>query len=423
MNSEVEGAALDAADPHFRSQKSLPAALAERGLQRFVLGTASWGTAHQLSTLTQSYLVYDLTASSTYIAYLGASVGVPAVLLAGAGGMLADRVPRKLLWMAGSGIAALAMLIVTALYFADLLQPWHLLVAGIAQGTSLGLDWTARLSLLPTVVTRPAMVRAVVFDQVVFNSTRLIAPLIGGVVLATIGAGAAYVLMTGLFASTVTVVATLRPLVQERRETHPPVWAELGELASVVKQNSILGVNLLFTAVNATMLGGFVYLQPVFAADVFDVSETGLGFMVAAIGFGAVAGSTMMTLTGGVRKAGPGLVVSNLAFIAAAVAYASNTAYALALPLAFAIGLFNAVHVSLGIAAIQLNVSAEARGKMIGLYEIAWGGFSLGGLLLGAIAAAAGPGVSVIAVASATGAITLILWLFSRSLRDLRIER
>ena len=115
-----------------RTQKSLLEALAEKGLQKFVLGTAFWGMGHQLSTLTQSYLIYHLTDSSSYIAYLGASVGVPSVLLAATGGMLADRVPRKFLWMTGSGTAMLAMLMVALLYFTGALQPWHLLIAGVA---------------------------------------------------------------------------------------------------------------------------------------------------------------------------------------------------------------------------------------------------------------------------------------------------
>lgn len=393
-------------------------ALVESEFRRYTLGTFIWGSAHQMVTLAQGYTLFKLTESTLYLAALGASAGVFQVLMPAFGGFLNDRLPRRSLLLAGSLAMAGAMASVTAVYSAGALAPWHLLLAGSAQGALLGLDWTTRQAMLPGVVSRPRLVSAVAVDLASFNLARIVAPLVGGAVLAAWGGPAAYGLIAGLFGTSMLVVLSLRPAAATR-EVQPPLWADMKEVLALLKTDQVLTANMLFTAVNALMLGGVIYLLPAFAKEEFGAGERGLSGLFTAVGAGALAAAVWLSLTSGIRRAGRWLIVSNLLFAAATAGFAYSGQLAAAALAAVALGFFNSVHITLGAAAIQIASPEAMRGRVFGAYEVAWGMFPLGGLVLGSLAAGIGLAASLAAWAGLTGAFTLAVWWRAPKIRAL----
>ena len=120
--------------------------------------------------------------------------------------------------------------------------------------------------------------------------------------------------------------------------------------------------------------------------------------------------------------AGVGLLVSNLLFSASAVLFAFTGALPLAAPLAFTFGLFNAVHVSLGISAIQVNVADEVRGRVTGIYELAWASFPLGGLVLGSLSSGISLRWAVVAGAVFVALTTVSVFALNSRMRKLRLN-
>jgi MFS family permease len=396
--------------------------LREPGLRRFSSGTIAWGTAHQMVTVSQGYVLYQMTESTLWLAALGAAVGVPNMAAAIIGGVLSDRFQRKHLLMAGSAIVAFPMLTIAILYSLELLQPWHLLLAGVAQGVSLALDWISRLSLLPSMVSRRVIVSAIALDQSAFNAARVAGPLGAGAILGAAGPGASYAVIAGLFATAVLIYTTFRPIREQDTKTHGRVISELAEAARLLRSESILGLNVLFTAINAMMLGGFVYLIPAYADRVFDTNETGVGLIFAATGTGAFLGALSLAWRGGMDSAGKGLLASNLLFAGAAVLYTLTGDVWTASGAAFLFGYFNAIHVSLGVSAIQVNVPEQIRGRVLGAYELAWSSFPLGGLVLGALASGVGLKAAVMIAAAAVALITVSVFLASGRMRSLKLN-
>jgi MFS family permease len=392
-------------------------------LQRFVAATLFWGTGHQLINVAQGYLLFELTDSTLWLAALGAAVGIPNVIVGVMAGVLADRIPRTRLLKIGSVIAGLPMLAIAVLYATETLEPWHLVIAGAFQGSGLAIDWISRLSLLPDVVPKGTLVRAISLDQSVFNGARVAGPVLGGFVLASFGASAAYGVAAGLFGLAFITYTTFKPVAQIARVQSAGVVQDLAEVVRVIKSNSILRMNLMFTFVNALTLGGLVFILPAFAKDVFNTDETGLGILFAAVGTGAVAGAMTMSWTGGIRRAGPALLVTDLLFGGFVMVWAQTGNMLAALPFAFLLGYFNSVHVALGIAVIQFSVPASVRGRVIGAYEIAWSGFPLGGLASGSLAAIFGLRVSLTILAVGLIVFTLVVATVSSQFRNSRIEK
>ena len=402
-------------------------ALRNPGLRRFSTGTLAWGTAHQMVTASQGFVLFEMTDSTLWIAWLGAAVGIPNVIAAIIGGVLSDRLQRRTLLMLGSAIVALPMIAIAVLYAADALEPWHILVAGSAQGVSLALDWVSRLSLLPTMVPRRIMVSALSIDQSVFNAARVVGPLIAAAILASAGPGASYGVIAGLFAVAILIYFTFTS--QARTEGghtekigFASAFRELGDAAGTLRADSILSLNVLFTAMNAMMLGGFVFLIPAFVKDVFDSGELGLGIIFATTGTGAFFGALAVASRGGTTSAGRGLLISNILFAGAAALYTVTDTIGIAAAIAFFLGLSNAFHVALGIAAIQVNVPDKVRGRVTGAYELAWSSFPLGGLVVGSLALAVGLQEAVAIAAAVLAVLTVTIFMLSPRMRGLTLN-
>ncbi|MSQ08870.1 MAG: MFS transporter [Dehalococcoidia bacterium] len=400
----------------------LTGALVESKFRRYTAGTLIWGSAHQLITLAQGYTLFKLTGSTLYLAALGASVGVMSVIMPAIGGFLNDRMPRKRLLLGGSLAMAVVMAAVTAVYATGHLQPWHLLAVGFAQGSFLSLDWTTRQAMLPAVVSRPRLVNAVSVDLAMFNLARIVAPLAGGAVLASWGGPAAYGLIVGLFAASVLLITTLR-LETDVQESHPPIWSDIKEIGRLLWSDQMLTVNIMFTAVNALMLGGVIYLLPAFADEVFKTSESGLSWLFTTIGAGSFIAAVALSVWGGVKRAGQVLILSNLLFAACVVGFAYSGQLALAAFCAFALGFFNSIHIALGAAAVQLASPEGMRGRVFGAYEVAWGVFPLGGLIYGIIAHWAGLPAALLIGAGVTALFTIAVWIRAPKIRALMFMR
>jgi MFS family permease len=393
-------------------------ALVERQFRRYTSGTFVWSAAHYLITLAQGYTIFKLTGSTLYLAALGAAVGVMMVIMPAIGGFLNDRLPRKRLLLAGSLGMMAAMAVVTVVYVMDRLAPWHLLAAGSVQGAFLGLDWTTRQAMLPAIVSRPRLVSGVSLDLASFNLARIVAPLAGGAVLASWRGPAAYGVIACLFAVSALMVLTLRP-ASAVREAHSPLGKDLKEIVALLRADQVLAVNVMFTGVNALMLGAVIYLLPAFAEEVLKAGEQGLSSLFTTIGAGSFAASALLSLAGGVRKAGLGLIVSNLLFAAGAAAFAYSGSLALAVLCAVWLGFFNAVHIALGAAAIQIASPETMRGRVFGAYEVAWGMLPLGGLVYGAVANWTGLPAALVIAAGVTAAFTVGVWVRATKLRAL----
>ena len=116
------------------------------------------------------------------------------------------------------------------------------------------------------------------------------------------------------------------------------------------------------------------------------------------------------------------LLITDLLTGVFVIAWAFSSTMPFALPIGFWFGYFNAVHIALGIAVIQVNAPAEVRGRVLGAYELAWAGFPLGGLASGSLAAVVGLRNSLTILAVGLIVFTVVVAAMSPQFRRLRIE-
>ncbi len=391
-------------------------------LRKFLIGTVVWGIGNQMVTVTQTYVIFDITQSALQLAILGAAVVIASVSTSIVSGFLADRFSRKVLLMCGSVMTFSSMLAVGLLLIADRVEPWHIQVAGAIHGSALALDWTARFSLLPIMVPRNILPRAVFFDNSFFNLGRVLAPLIWGAIVHHWGYDWTYITIAGVMALNLVIVALYRPISTGISTVHQPIWEDVVEIASVVRRNAILNGNLTFTFVNALLMGGFIYLLTPISREVYGVGAGEYSQLFAAVGVGAFIGGLFLGFSGGFKRTGYGLLISNVLTVGCAIVFALMTSIYFGFVFALLFGLMNAIHIGLGTISMQMAITDNVRGRLAGIYELAWGGFPAGGFVFGALADGLGSSVALIIGCGFVLFVTFAVGTFNRQLRQLRMR-
>jgi MFS family permease len=128
---------------------------------------------------------------------------------------------------------------------------------------------------------------------------------------------------------------------------------------------------------------------PAIGRDHLGVGATLVGLLVAADGFGQLAGAGLMSMTNGVRYHGRVFVAGSVAVMVLTILFVWSPWYALAFALLAVGGLGQSGFSTMQSAITMLAAPQGMRGRMMGLLSFCIGvGTPLGGLEMGALAAA-----------------------------------
>jgi MFS family permease len=139
-----------------------------------------------------SWLMLELTGSSTWVGLIVASATLPLLFFSLAAGALADRFDRSRLMLIAQGIMGGSAATMAVLTFLDLMTPGLLLALGLILGTGLALNLPAWQALVPDLVPRGLVASAVALNSAAFNAARAMGPAFGGALVAVYGAEAGF---------------------------------------------------------------------------------------------------------------------------------------------------------------------------------------------------------------------------------------
>lgn len=261
--------------------------------------------------------------------------GLPSLVVAPAGALLGDRWPRA--WvLLGSYILQSVAMAATAL--AMVLGPALVAYAFATLAlTMVGLSRPALSSLLPDVVETPeALTAANVTSGVTEGAGALLGPLAAGLILAVSGPASVYVAAAvgvGVAALALRpIAAASEPIViagEDSRSAGLRASARTlgrdmaGGVAAIAADRRLAGVVAVLAA-SITLLGALGVFTLVIALDMLGLDEAAVGYLTAASGLGALAGSALsIVLVGRERLTWPlivataafGLSVASLAFV------------------------------------------------------------------------------------------------------------
>ena len=373
-----------------------------------------------MQVVAKGWLILRLTDSPFalgYVTFLGMLPALPFALVSGA---IIDRVPKRKLIMltqVGLGLQALLLALLT---WTDVIQVWHLIALESVLSVLAVLDQPARQSFVVELVGEESLTNAIALNSAVFNAARAIGPAIGGLILLTVGETGCF-LINGLTYLAVIVGLWLMDIEDRPAERSKKALGQsmLDGLRYLYQEPILLA---LISLMGITGLFGtsYMHLMPIFARDILQVGESGLGLLTAAVGIGAVIGALLVArLQNGQHR--QWLTVGSLLFPLALLAFALSTHFKLSLLILIIAGSTFIIQQALVNTLIQLHVANRMRGRIMSLYSLLFIGMQqVGALLAGGIAELSSASLAVIG-----GAIICLLYavgLFARYAGLRRLE-
>jgi len=368
-----------------------------RDLRLLIGGEVITGLGTQAALVALPYQVYVETKSAFLTGLLGAVELIPLMAMALLGGALADRHDRRRLLLfdqIGLVIGASAL---AALAFAGSPPIALLYVLGAMMAGFGAIQSVTTASIVPNLVAPERLRSALALNYGLGTLTMVVGPAIGGLVIAGLGLGAAYLIDA---ASCLAIVATVWMMAAQPPRgaiaEHEPVLRAIGEGLRFVRGNQALMGSFAIDLVAMTF-GMPRALFPVLAVSVYHAGAAGTGLLYAAV----AAGATVAALTTGwlahARRLGR-IVIFAVRVWGVAVAVAG-----LASSLWVAAGLLAVAGAADSISAVcrsSINQSVtpdHLRGRMSSVFSVVvTSGPRLGDVESGSVAALAGVRFSVL---------------------------
>ncbi|HEY2695333.1 MAG TPA: MFS transporter [Pseudonocardiaceae bacterium] len=362
--------------------------------------------------------VTRLTGSPLAVGLLGVVQVVPVVVCSLYGGLLADRVDRRVL---AFGCEAVLLVITVGLLLNSLLPHPALWVLYVAAGLAMSLAALQRPSLdavVPRLVGKDQLAASAALRSAGTDVSLIVGPAIGGALMAGPGPGWAYGIDAVSFLISIGFLFVLRPIPRTGDTDVTGLRGIADGVRYALGRHELLGSYLVDIA--AMTLAFPVALFP-FMAVVLHASWA-QGLMFSASSVGALLASATSGWTGGVHRHGRAIAIAAAAWGATIVGFGLSPNIGVAI--AFLV-LSGAADMYSGIFRMTLwngTVPDEMRGRLAGLEVLSYGvGPVLGQVRGGAMASRFGIRLTLasggIACVLASGAVCLTLprlWRFDQ---------
>jgi MFS family permease len=241
-----------------------------------------------MQSMAQGWLVLRLTNSPFLLGVVGAFAGLPVFFFSLPAGVLADRVKkRKILIITQTGAMILAF-ILAFLTFTGLVRVWHVMILALCLGMVNAFDMPTRQSFVKEMVGKEDLLNAIALNSSMFNAARILGPAIAGILISLVGEAGCFFINGLSYLAVIASLFLMRMQDLVYRSDNSSFLASLKQGFSYIKGNK--RVLALILMVSTMSIFGFSYavLMPVFARDIIKAGPSGLGFLMSAIGIGAI---------------------------------------------------------------------------------------------------------------------------------------
>jgi MFS family permease len=371
-----------------------------------------------LQRIAQAWLVLDLANSSAALGVLTVFQFMPAMLLSLVAGVVADRVGKQRLIMITSTLETLQALALAVITLSGAVQLWHVYVLALLLGLFTTFETPARQAFVSDLVPREDIQSAVALNSSVFNAARVVGPGIGGVVLATWGAGWAFALNAVSYLAVLAALAMLdtSKLFGSRSVARGALWTQLWDGLQHAMESPRLAFPLSLLAVVGMLGYNFGVVLPLLARYTLDIGAVGFGALNAAMGVGSLLGALLLTphLPPGTRT----VALAALGFSFMLLAVALVPWYSATLVLLGVLGLISVAYSTSTNTTLQLSSGEAYRGRILSLYTLMFMGTTpIGGAVTGVLADSLGVTRTVALEACVCLVATLLGMLYLRRAR------
>jgi len=381
-------------------------------------GQAISTAGRMITAVVLPYQVYVLTGDVLAVGALSLVQLVPILVFTLGGGAVADAVDRRRLLLATqAGLTVVTLgLVLLALVPSPPVAGIYAL-AFVAAGLA-AVDQPTRASAIPRLVPPERLQSAISLNQLVFNAGAVVGPAIGGVVVAVFSVSAAYLIDAVTYGAAITALLLMRPIPPAANAVRPSIAAVVEGLQFARRRRPVLGTFIVDFV--AMVFGSPRSLFPAMALDVFKVGPVGLGLFSSAIALGAMVGALFSGWTTGIRRPGRAVLVAVAVWGLGIAGFGLSTfSFPLALLCLAIAAAADVVSAVLRSFMVQALTPDALRGRVSSIHIlVVTGGPRIGDAEAAAVAALAGPAMSVVSGGILTvigvGVLALVMPEFAR---------
>ncbi len=346
-------------------------------------------TAMNMQMVARVWLVLRLTDDSPLaVTLVTISFALPVMFVSVIAGALADRVPRRRLMILGQSANALVTLIIGTLDLTGLVAFWHLMVAGVVNGSLMALNMPSRQALVSEIVPDDRLMNGIALQNSAMNATRIAGPAAAGFLISIhyIDTWGVFYLVAAIYGLSVLSVVPMRAGREVSSRSGRGMTGDVKAGFRYALGDPVLRSLILMAFI--PVLFGFSYyvLMPAWAREVLNIASNDLGVLMMTMGIGALAGSLLVAGLKNMSSQGLILLGCCLVWGLCLAAFAQTTSYALALPLLLLVGLASSVFMSLNMTLLQTHADPEMRGRIMSIGMMTFGMMPLSAVPFGIVA-------------------------------------
>ena len=427
MNEEPSSLAVEEADastqafahPQDTRLPNIVRALGNPNFRLFWSGNFLSNIGTWMQNVAQGWLVLSLTGSAFWLGVVGFAGSIPFLIFTLFGGVVADRVNKRRLLLVTQSVMMVLAFALAALAWLKIITVWEVVLLAFLNGMAMAMNAPSYQALVPRLVPREDLTNAIALNSAQFNMSRILGPTLGGYAMALVGVAGNF------FLNGVSFLAVLWALTRikypENEPSHyPGLLSSLRQGFAYVRANRQMRVLVWMTAAASFFGIPFMTFIPYFARMELHVGETGLGWLMAASGSGAVLGAVTVAALGTLRHRGTVVTVGGVVFFSAIIAFCYSHNFHLSQALLLVEGYSAILMISSFNVAIQHLASDAMRGRVMSIYATCFLGLPpLGSLLIGELSRHIPTPHALAAMAAVAAIIFVGTYMVSRPLREL----
>ena len=386
--------------------------LSNQRFRKFWLGLLFNDAALAIEPLALGWLVLDITNSPLWVGISAGVAGVGMTLFSPVAGVLADRYNRKHLLILSLLVQSFAAIILGILLLTDLLQLYHALLFSFVGGLTGSVKFSCKMALTLDLAGRNNLLKGIAANFFSMTIMGVVAPLAGGLILADLGMGQAFLLVGALLLVSLMVVSLLKGIESPQYRGASHVDDFLEGVRYMFRSPS---VRLLILAVMVSETFGWAVesMLPVIARDELGLGPEGFSYLMSAGALGAAVTTVTISVVPNIENKGKLVLLGIIGFGVGLIVFAFSKLLILSLfCLAFTFGCGVAFESGLS-TLIQEVIPDRMRGRVLSFQTFWWGFSGMAGVHAGPIAALLG---APIAVAIGGGVVALNGFRIARSL-------
>lgn len=361
------------------------ASLRDRNFRLFFAGQLTSSIGTWLHHIAESWLVYQISGSGLAVGLVAAFRFLPTLTLGLWGGAVADRYDKRRVLYVTQSVRAVAAALLAAAVFADIVTVPIVLATALVAGAANAVDSPVRRAFLGDLVDDHLILNAVSLNSMVMAMSRVVGPLLAGVLIATVGTAWCFVVNAVSYVAVLGALAAMDGASFRLAEHADTGSGSIREGLAHVRQRLDLKVPLMMVAVVSAFAWNWEILLTVYVTAEFGGEVSLYTTMFAVLSVGTFVGALVNASRTTVRASM--LVPITVGLALAMLGVAATGWLPLVLLLLAASGVAAAMFNTASNAVVQVAARGVFHGRVIAVYSTLFVGMKgIGGVAAGALA-------------------------------------